>query len=215
MIRQYYGAQRQGKTTMMIYDAWDFLVNKNNRYKIVTNNPIRIKQGKIERYYPPTNRDEILKLFLTAFNTLFLVDEAHILWPNDKYTTEKFTEDMQNRMANFSKYGNALLMTSQGYNHINKRIRDNTIEVAYCRKTNVNPFWRHVATYYDPRMLDINGLKENELNEKFVQYRRYAYRWKLKKIYSAFSTIYVPDNTGGNFVQPKDLGVIDGLYKGI
>lgn len=216
MIRQYFGRLGQGKTTMMIYDAWPYLSDTTGRYRIVTNQPIRITTPKRVFEYKPVERDELIYSFMHDINTLYLLDEIHLLFPSlDK---QALSVDVQTRLSYMRKYGNALLYTSQGYNHVNKRIRDLTNEICQVRKTKMNPFWAHVATYYDPEYFDANRIKQqDEKIEKFVIYRRYAWRWTIKSIYRSFETTYTTqtDKMTMEFVQPKDLGVKLDLYNKI
>jgi len=211
MIRQYIGRLGQGKTTMMVYDAWYYLL-RPEQYKIITNQPIRIKIGKKEIFYPPTEREDLICHFMEDYNTLFLIDEIHLVFPSmDK---NALSPDLQARLSYMRKYGNALLYTSQGYNHVHKRIRDITNEVAKVRKTKFSLFWRHLATYYDPEGLDLASAKINPYDDTYVIFRRYAWRWTIDKIYKAFETTYttVSQSMVGEFKQPKDLGVRLGLY---
>lgn len=216
MIRQYFGRLGEGKTTMMIYDAWPYLTDKTGRYKIVTNQPIRITQGNDVFEYPPVERDELIKSFMTDINTLYLLDEIHLLFPSaDK---QALTVDIQTRLSYLRKYGCAMLYTSQGYNHVHKRIRDLTNMICQVKKTKMNPFWGHVGTYYDPEMFDAGRIKsQDEKIEKFVIYRRYAWRWTLSSIYKAFETTYTTNTSRmtQEFVQPRDLGVKLDLYNKI
>lgn len=214
MIRQYIGRLGQGKTTMMIYDAWQYLTAKPGKYRIVTNQPINIKLGKRVIKYRPTEREDLVKRFMNDYNTLFLLDEIHLLFPS--YDRTYLTPDLQARLSYMRKYGNALLYTSQGYNHVHKRIRDITNEVAKVRKTKFNWFWNHIATYYDPEGMNMNsGI--DPYDDKYVIFRRYAWKWTINKIYRSFNTTYttVSDKMEGDFKQPDDLGVKLGLYNGI
>lgn len=212
MIRQYIGRLGEGKTTMMIYDAWNYLTDRRAKYKIITNQPIKIKQGKNCITYPPTERDELVKHFMEDFNTLFLLDEIHLIFPS--YDRKYLTSDLQARLSYMRKYGNALLYTSQGYNHVHKRIRDITNEVAKVRRTKFGMFWKHIATYYDPEGLNMGGIID-PYDDKYVIFRRYAWRWKIKDIYNSFDTTYATttDKMEGDFIQPSKLGVKLGLYK--
>lgn len=212
MIRQYIGRLGEGKTTMMIYDAWKYLTDNRGIYKIVTNQPIRIKLAKRIITYKPTEREELVERFMEDYNTLFLLDEIHLMFPS--YDRSYLTEDLQARLSYMRKYGNALLYTSQGYNHVHKRIRDITNEVAKVRRTKFGLFWKHIATYYDPEGLNLGGIID-PYDDKYVIMRRYAWRHKISNIYKSFDTTYttVTDKMHGEFIQPSKLGVKLGLYK--
>lgn len=213
MLRQYYGRLGQGKTTMMLYDAWPFLIQPD-KYNIVTNQPILINYKGKRFEYPPVEREELIEKILNSFNTLFLIDEIHLVFPSDQM---KLDGDLKARLSYLRKYGNALLYTSQGYNHVHKRIRDLTNEICKVKRTKLNPFWGHVGVYYDPEMFDASiRAKEDDL-EKMVLYRRYAWRWTIKKIYKSFETTYTTTSTNmkGEFKQPRELGVKLGLYNHI
>ena len=214
MIRQYIGRLGQGKTTMMIYDAWPFLTDRRRRYKIITNQPIHIQVGKQIWDYPATEREELVVRFMNDFNTLFLIDEIHLVFPS--YDNKVLSPDLQARLSYMRKYGNALLYTSQGYNHVHKRIRDITNEVAKVRKTKFSWFWKHLATYYDPEGMNMGGIID-PYDDKFVIFRRYAWRWKIDKIYRSFDTKYttVTDRMEGNFIQPEKLGVKLDLFNAL
>lgn len=200
---------------MMIYDAWPFLTDRKKRYRIITNQPITIKMGKRTINYPPTERDDLVKSFMTDYNTLYLLDEIHLLFPS--YDRSYLTSDLQARISYMRKYGNALLYTSQGYNHVHKRIRDVTNEVAKVRKTKFGMFWKHIATYYDPEGMNMASGIIDPYDDKYVIFRRYAWRWRIQKIYDSFSTTYTTqtDKMEGEFIQPEKLGVKLGLYNGI
>lgn len=214
MIRQYIGRLGQGKTTMMIYDAWPFLTAKPGRYKIVSNQPIIIGTGKNQIRFPALEQEELIHAFMNDFNTLFLLDEIHLVFPS--YDNNVMTSDLQARLSYMRKYGNALLYTSQGYNHVHKRIRDITNEVAKVRKTKFSLLWRHVATYYDPEGMNMSGIID-PYDDKYVIFRRHAWARTVKKTYNAFDTTYATksDKLEGEFIQPRKLGVKLGLYNRI
>lgn len=214
MIRQYIGRLGQGKTTMMIYDAWNYLTDRKKRYNIITNQPIIIGKGKNQIFYPPTEREALVKHFMNDYNTLFLIDEIHLMFPS--YDRKYLTPDLQARLSYMRKYGNALLYTSQGYNHVHKRIRDITNEVAKVKKTKMSLLWKHIATYYDPEGLNMGGIID-PYDDKYVIFRRYAWRHKIQTIYNSFSTTYTTtsDKLEGEFIQPEKLGVKLGMYNGI
>lgn len=214
MIRQYIGRLGEGKTTMMIYDAWDYLINARGKYRIITNQPIIINKGKKVISYKPTEREELVQRFMNDYNTLFLLDEIHLLFPS--YDRQYLTPDLQARLSYMRKYGNALLYTSQGYNHVHKRIRDITNEVAKVRRTKMGLFWKHIATYYDPEGLNMGGIID-PYDDKYVIQRRYAWRWRIREIYNSFDTTYATtsDKMEGEFKQPTKLGVKLGLYNRI
>lgn len=214
MIRQYYGRLGEGKTTMMLYDAWSFLAEPK-KYSIVTNQPIRINlHGKVIEY-PPLEQEELIEAFMTKVNTLFLLDEIHLIFPSKDKNV--ISDDLAGRLSYMRKYGNALLYTSQGYNHVHKRIRDLTNEICKVKRTKLNPFWAHVGTYYDPEIFDASLKTNEEQLEKMVIYRRYAWRWTINKIYKSFETTYTTKSNKftREFINPKDLGVKLGLYNSL
>jgi|WetSurSiteA1Bulk_404760.scaffolds.fasta_scaffold29944_3 hypothetical protein len=215
MIRQYIGRLGQGKTTMMIYDAWRYLISPPGKYKIITNQPINIKIGKKLYSYPPTERDDLVNHFMEDYNTLFLIDEIHLLFPS--YDRKYLTTDLQARLSYMRKYGNALLYTSQGYNHVHKRLRDITNEVAKVKKTKFSMIFKHIATYYDPEGMNMASGIIDPYDDKYVIFRRYAWRWTINKIYNSFNTTYTTttDKMVGEFIQPDKLGVKLGMYNGI
>jgi hypothetical protein len=202
----------EGKTTMMIYDAWRYLIEKPGKYRIVTNQPINIKLGKRVIQYPPTEKEELIHSFMNDYNTLYLIDEIHLVFPS--YDRSYLTSDLQARLSYMRKYGNALLYTSQGHNHVHKRIRDITNEVAKVKKTKFGFLWKHIATYYDPEGMNVGTSTVDPFDDKYVIYRRYAWKWTIKKIYNSFNTTYTTqtDKMTQEFKQPEDLGVKLGLY---
>jgi len=215
VIRQYIGRLGQGKTTMMIYDAWQYLTAREGKYKIITNQPIHIKLGRRDIYYPPTEREELITHFMNDYNTLFLIDEIHLVFPS--YDKNTLSPDLQARLSYVRKYGNAILYTSQGYNHVHKRIRDITNEVAKVKKTKMGFFWKHVATYYDPEGMNMATANIDPYDDKYVLFRRYGWKWTIQKIYNSFNTTYatVSDKMTGEFIQPEKLGVKLGLYNAL
>jgi len=221
MIRMYIGLLGQGKTLMMIRDAWPYIIasaKPNSPYKIVSNQPIRVNDplGHTIVAIPPTSGQALIDSFYNDFNTLFLLDEAQLIFP--AYKMSSITEDLQARFAYTRKYGCTILYTCQGYNHAHKRLRDLTNEICRVKKLPHWWIWRHVATYFDPERFDASKVMTPEQEAKFIIYQKYAFFWELGKIYRAYDTFYVSTTTIAgdgitiDFKQPATLGVIQSLY---
>lgn len=216
MIRQYIGRLGEGKTLCMIYDAWPFLTDTTGKYKIVTNQPIKVPTKKGVKEYKPTEREALIDSFFNDVNTLYLLDEAHLIFPS--YQKESITIDLQARLSYMRKYGNAILYTSQGYNHVHKRLRDITNEVVKVKKTPFAPFWRHTATYFDPEGVNLSELKDNVYSQQYVLFTRFIWRWYIGRTQKAYDTLYTSTTTitgedfTRQFVQPSEAGVRPGLY---
>jgi len=224
MIRMYNGLLGQGKTLMMVRDAFPFILasaKKDSPYRIVSNQPIRINNelGKTIVAIPPTSGKDLIRSFFYDVNTLYLLDEAQLIFPSYKLTA--ISEDLQARFAYTRKYGNSILYTCQGWNHSHKRLRDLTNEVCRVKKLPHWWLWRHVATYFNPDRFELSGPMSHELEETFILYKKYIFFWELGRIYRAYDTFYVSTTTISgdgitiDFQQPMDLGVITNLYERI
>lgn len=222
MIRQYIGLLGQGKTLMMVHDAWPYIIRsaRDPRIKIISNQPISIRgiNGKDILNIPPTSGQALIDSFFYDYNTLFMLDEAQLIFPS--YEKNAITEDLQARFAYVRKYGNAILYTSQGYNHSHKRLRDLTNEVCKVKKIRFG-LWKHIAKYYDPERFDASKALTLDQEEQYIIYRKYIWFWSLGKLYKAYDTFFVSTTTiSGDgikieFKQPKDLGVIGNLFSGL
>jgi len=222
MIRQYIGLLGQGKTLMMVKDAWEYVLGHGKNYNIVSNQPIMVRnwRGKDVVNIEPTTGQALIDSFFHDINTLYLIDEAQLVFPAYKLTA--ITEDLQARWAYFRKYGCALLYTSQGYNHSHKRLRDLTNEVCQVKKKiRWHPI-RHIASYYDPDFFAESKRSLNEeQNNEYLLYRKYVWWFQLGTVYKAYDTLWVSTTTiSGDGIhiqlkQPKDIGVKPSLYQRI
>ena len=220
MIRQYIGRLGYGKTLMMIADAWRFILGHGKEYNIVSNQPIFIKlHGGRSITIPPLSGQALIDAFMQDVNTLFLIDEAQLVFPAYKLTS--ISENLQARWAYMRKYGNSMLYTCQGYNHAHKRLRDLTNEVCKMEHLKIPWLYRFIGTYYEPERFDESKALTEEQEEKFIIYRRHVWFWQVKARYEAYDTLFVSTTTiAGDGItialkQPRELGVKNDLYRGL
>jgi hypothetical protein len=209
MIRQYIGLLGKGKTLNMLMDAYPFLLRED--IKIVSNQPIRVFKGKNQvRDIKSTTGDKLKEAFLYGFNTLYLIDEANIVFPN--YNAQSLSESLRAKFAYTRKYGNAILYTSQSFSHTHKRLRDLTNEVCKMQRY-YNWLIPHQAVYYDPDFFELKGIPSPEQTKPFIVRHKYIWRWQVNKIFNSFDTTHVSiDTISGSgidvhFEDPQKLGV--------
>jgi len=215
MIRGYIGLLGMGKTISMVNDSIDAL---RKGQKVITNTPFawrferkfnkenpnyKVLNGK--EYYVPTfidNPTQFKKALFNETNCLICIDEASILLSS--YDWQKMSLDFIMKFAQARKYGLDIFYTSQGFNHTVKRLRDLTNEVVACKKYMPFGFNFITNTTYDPDFFAQRVIANSTAENKYVLKRKTIYSGRLKKLYSAYDTMF---KVGSNMLTDEEKAV--------
>lgn len=192
MIRAYIGLMGQGKTLSMVRHAVKELEKGRT---IVTNTPFFLPQYKKNGLFGLFGDKKLVNTLKPEYcdtmsmldrmrkdrNTLFLIDEASIVFSN--YGRQLLDGDWIFRFAQVRKEGLELWYTTQRFNHVSSRLRELTFEIIESKKL-LEGFFANF--HYHPDMFQRNI--PQQMRERYTLDREFIFPWESKKLYELYDT---------------------------
>lgn len=160
MVKLYFGLPGCGKTTLLTKMAYDVLKAKRPRYKHVLSNVYLGVDPPFDRITYIENEDIGVYDFR---DSLILLDEATIAWDSRDY--KKIEKGVIKFFLLHRHYNCDLVLFTQQWDGVDKKIRIITDRVYYVYKTAVFGHW--ISKYYRiPYGIIIPDPKKNQSGEK-------------------------------------------------
>ena len=206
----YTGMVGSGKTLHLVNDVTKMMSKGAN---VLSNTPFTYKTKKGDLLTAEfLDTGEVFKKMFTMVNTVFVLDEAHVVF--DAYEWKLLKKYQKEVLRQIRKLGNYLFYTTQNFSQVDVNLRRLTTEVGEARKYKIpigktNYLFRNI--FYDPQWME-NITNNNPKNEaKFITRKSFILPHKAKKLYSMYDTtflIFSPES----MLEPDIKILLDNYY---